>query len=64
MNVMAEYGAVSSVKIITDRESGRSKGFGFVEMENEADGEKAIKELNGAELDGRALVLKVAIPKN
>ena len=62
--VLEEYGAVSSVKIITDRESGRSKGFGFAEMENDEEAEKAIKELNGAELDGRAMVLKVAIPKN
>ncbi len=62
--VMQEYGAVSSVKIITDRETGRSRGFGFVEMENDADGEKAIQELNGAELDGRTMVVKVAIPKN
>ncbi len=62
--VLEEYGAVSSVKIITDRESGRSKGFGFAEMENDEEAEKAIKELNGAELDGRAMVLKVALPKN
>ncbi len=62
--VMEEYGAVSSVKIVTDRETGRSRGFGFVEMENDADGEKAIQELNGAELDGRTMVVKVAIPKN
>lgn len=62
--VLGEYGAVSSVKIITDRESGRSKGFGFAEMENDEEAEKAIKELNGAELDGRAMVLKVALPKN
>lgn len=62
--VLSEYGAVSSVKIISDRETGRSKGFGFAEMENDEEGEKAIKELNGAELDGRTMVLKVAIPKN
>ena len=62
--VLEEYGAVTSVKIITDRESGRSKGFGFAEMENDEEAEKAIKELNGAELDGRAMVLKVALPKN
>jgi RNA recognition motif-containing protein len=62
--VLGEYGAVKSVKIITDRETGRSKGFGFVEMENDSEGENAMKELNGAELDGRALVLKVAIPKD
>jgi RNA recognition motif-containing protein len=62
--VLSEYGTVNSVKIITDRETGRSKGFGFAEMENDEDAEKAIKELNGAELEGRAMVLKVALPKN
>ncbi len=62
--VLSEYGTVNSVKIITDRETGRSKGFGFAEMENDDEAEKAIKELNGAELEGRAMVLKVALPKN
>ncbi len=62
--LLSEYGTVNSVKIITDRETGRSKGFGFAEMENDEEAEKAIKELNGAELEGRAMVLKVAIPKN
>ncbi len=61
---LEEYGTVNSVKIITDRESGRSKGFGFAEMENDEEAEKAIQELNGQELDGRALVIKVALPKN
>lgn len=62
--ILEEYGAVNSVKIITDRESGRSKGFGFAEMENDEEAEKAINELNGSELDGRAMVMKVALPKN
>ena len=57
-----EYGAVSSAKIITDRDSGRSKGFGFVEMEDE-DGQKAIEELNDAEYDGRTLAVSVARPR-
>ncbi|MDR1678268.1 MAG: RNA-binding protein [Prevotellaceae bacterium] len=62
--VLGEYGEVSSVKIITDRESGRSKGFGFAEMPDDEAAQKAINELNGAELDGRTMVLKVAVPKS
>jgi RNA recognition motif-containing protein len=62
--ILGEYGAVTSVKIITDRETGRSKGFGFAEMANDDEANKAIQELNGAELDGRSMVVKVAIPKN
>lgn len=61
--VMEDYGAVSSVKVITDRETGRSKGFAFVEMTNEAEGAKAIAELNGAEFEGRTMVVKEARPK-
>jgi len=61
--VLEEYGSVSSVKVITDRETGKSKGFGFVEMENDADGSKAIAELNGAEFEGRTMVVKEARPK-
>ncbi|MDL2304036.1 RNA-binding protein [Bacteroides sp. OttesenSCG-928-D19] len=61
--IMEDYGPVSSVKVVTDRETGRSKGFGFVEMENEQDGAKAIAELNGAEFEGRTMVVKEARPK-
>lgn len=61
--VMEDYGAVTSVKIINDRESGRSKGFGFVEMENDAEATNAINELNGAEFEGRTMVVKEARPK-
>jgi RNA recognition motif-containing protein len=57
------YGEVSSARIITDRESNRSRGFGFVEMPNDAEGENAIKKLNGAMVDGRALSVTVARPK-
>ncbi|MFA5464171.1 MAG: RNA-binding protein, partial [Dysgonamonadaceae bacterium] len=46
-----EYGTVSSAKIITDKFSGRSRGFGFVEMDDEAEGRKAIEQLNEAEFD-------------
>ena len=58
-----EYGAVSSAKIIFDRESGRSKGFGFVEMDDDSEGQRAIEELNGAEFDGRTLAVSVARPR-
>lgn len=61
--VMEDYGSVSSVKVITDRDSGRSKGFGFVEMSNDDEATKAIAELNGAEFDGRTMVVKEARPK-
>ena len=56
-----EYGQVDSTKIITDRETGRSKGFGFIEMPNQEEAEKAIEGLNGKELEGRAV--KVNEPK-
>ena len=59
----ATVGTVSSARVITDRDSGRSKGFGFVEYENEDDNQKAIDQLNGQELDGRAITISVARPK-
>ncbi len=58
-----EYGDVSSAKIITDRETRRSKGYGFVEMSSDADGQRAIEELNDAEYDGRTLSVSVARPR-
>ena len=58
-----EFGTVTSVKVITDRETGRSKGFGFIEMEDDAQGAKAIEKLNGVELEGRTLVVKEARPR-
>lgn len=58
-----EYGEVSSVKIITDKFTGRSKGFGFVEMENDEVAQKAIEELNGAEVNGRSIVVNKSEPK-
>jgi cold-inducible RNA-binding protein len=56
-------GPVSSARVITERDSGRSKGFGFVEFENEDDNQKAVDQLNGKELDGRAINVSLARPK-
>ncbi len=56
-------GAVKSAVVIKDRESGRSKGFGFVEMEDEDDGKKALDTLNGKEINGRAINLSEARPR-
>lgn len=60
---MEEYGKVVSAKLIIDRASGRSKGFGFVEMENAEDAKKIIETLNGQDYHGRPLVIKEAIAK-
>ncbi len=60
---MEEYGIVDSVKIIKDRETGKSKGFAFVEMPDDAAAKKAIVELNEAEFEGRQMVVKEARPK-
>ncbi len=56
------YGALDSVKIIMDRETGRSKGYGFVEMPNDSEAEAAIANLNGTDLEGREIVVKKANP--
>jgi RNA recognition motif-containing protein len=57
------YGEVSSAKIINDRETGRSRGFGFVEMSDDAASKKAIAELNDASIDGRTIKVMEAKPK-
>ena len=57
------FGEVSSVKILIDRETGRSRGFGFVEMPNQSEAETAITQLNGKELGGRALRINEARPR-
>ena len=62
--VMEEYGVVESVKLITDRETRRSKGFAFVEMPESSEASNANKELNGAEYAGRPMVVKEALPRN
>ena len=60
----AEYGEVQSAKIITDRDTGRSRGFGFVEMNSDDEGKKAMEELNGKDFEGRQLVVNEARPRS
>jgi RNA recognition motif-containing protein len=62
-NMFAKAGTVKSVSIITDRDTGRSKGFGFVEMETPAEAQKAISMLNGTQLDDRTLTVNLARPR-
>lgn len=62
-SLFSDFGEVSSSKVITDRETGRSRGFGFVEMPEEADAKKAMEELDGKDIEGRALSVTVARPK-
>ena len=58
-----EIGEVTSARVVMDRESGRSKGFGFVEFADEANNQKAVDQLNGKELDGRPINVSLARPK-
>jgi len=58
-----QHGAVDRVNVVTDRDTGRAKGFAFVEMSDDAAGERAITALNGRELDGRAMTVNEARPK-
>jgi RNA recognition motif-containing protein len=58
------YGAVDRVNIVTDRETGQPRGFGFVEMSNSAEGDRAIAAVNGHEIGGRALNVNEAKPKS
>ena len=59
----SQFGTVDSADVIMDRGTGRSKGFGFVEMSNDAEGQAAIDGLNGKDLDGRSLNVNVAKPR-
>jgi RNA recognition motif-containing protein len=61
--LFAQHGTVSSARVVTDRDTGRSKGFGFVEMGSDAEAEAAISALNGQEVGGRALTVNEARPK-
>ena len=62
-DLFAQFGEVSSANVITDRETGRSRGFGFVEMPNEEEGQAAIDALNDTDFEGRTIAVNVARPK-
>ena len=62
MDAFTQFGKVESAKIITDRDTGRSKGFGFVEMSTDEEASNAINKMNGAELEGRSLTVNEAKP--
>ncbi len=61
--LFAQFGSVVSANVITDRQTGRSRGFGFVEMSSDEEAQKAIDELNGKDFEGRELVVNEARPK-
>lgn len=63
-NLFEAHGAVEKITLVTDRDTGRSRGFGFVEMTNASEADKAIAALNGTELGGRALTINEAKPKS
>ena len=62
-DMFKEYGGVEEATVIMDRETGRAKGFGFVDMPNNSDADRAIKALNGTQLEGRALTVNQARPR-
>ena len=62
-NLFAPYGNVSSAKVIMDRETGKSRGFGFVEMSSDEEAKKAMKELEGKDVEGRSISVTIAKPK-
>ncbi|MEZ4935726.1 MAG: RNA-binding protein [Saprospiraceae bacterium] len=61
--VFEQYGNVSSANVIMDKFTGKSKGFGFVEMDDDGEGQSAINDLNDSDLDGRTIVVKKAEPR-
>src|SRR6516165_3377076 len=63
LQLFAEHGQVARAQVITDRETGRSRGFGFVEMDNDAEAQKAIDALNGTQFRGRPLTVNEAKPR-
>lgn len=62
-DLFSQVGEVQSARVMNDRETGRSRGFGFVEMKNEEEGHEAIEKLNGQDCDGRSLVVNEARPR-
>src|SRR5262249_20229589 len=62
-SLFEQYGTVEAVQLMTDRDTGQARGFGFVEMSSDTDADRAISELNGRELDGRTLNINEARPK-
>jgi RNA recognition motif-containing protein len=62
-DTFGQCGTVESVNVITDRDTGQSKGFGFIEMSSDAEAQKAIQELNGSSIDGREIKVNEAKPK-
>jgi RNA recognition motif-containing protein len=62
-NNFTEFGGVTSAKVMMDRDTGRSKGFGFVEMSTAEQADAAIKSLNGMSVDGRSIVVNISRPK-
>lgn len=62
-SLFEEFGSVDRASVVTDRDTGRAKGFGFVEMSVDAEGDRAIAELNGQEMGGRALTVNEARPR-
>ena len=62
-DLFAQFGEVTSARVISDRETGRAKGFGFVEMRDSAEANKAIEALNGTDMNGRALRVNESQPK-
>ena len=63
MDAFTPFGEVTDAKVITDRDTGRSKGYGFVEMDNDDEAREAINSLNETELDGRTIIVKEARPR-
>lgn len=63
LELFEPFGAVTRAQVVTDRETGRSRGFGFVEMANDAEAQKAIEALNGKDYNGRALTVNEAKPR-
>ena len=61
--LFAQAGTVVSAQVVKDRETGRSRGFGFVEMSSEEEANNAVKNLNGADIDGRKIVVNIARPR-